>query len=137
MRRGHIPILEADAYHLPDAATTYRRAHSKTTIAVVDVDPAARTVRYLHNSGCFAAGGEDFDGLFRVGGAAPSEEVLPPYLEAAKLGYKVIEKMPKDRDAVVYLGYSLLYLGRYDDLLKLKYLHQRYTNYLRWLTWNR
>jgi MoxR-like ATPase len=21
----------------------------------------------------------------------------------------------------------------YDDLLKLKYLHQRYTNYLRWL----
>ncbi len=23
----------------------------------------------------------------------------------------------------------------YDDVLKLKYLHQRYTNYLRWLTW--
>ncbi len=41
------------------------------------------------------------------------------YLEAANLGYKVIQKMPKDRDAVVYLGYSLLYLGRYDDLLKL------------------
>lgn len=25
----------------------------------------------------------------------------------------------------------------YDDVLKLKYLHQRYTNYLRWLTWKR
>jgi MoxR-like ATPase len=25
----------------------------------------------------------------------------------------------------------------YDDILKLKYLHQRYTNYLRWLTWKR
>jgi hypothetical protein len=24
-----------------------------------------------------------------------------------------------------------------DDILKLKYLHQRYTNYLRWLTWKR
>jgi len=24
-----------------------------------------------------------------------------------------------------------------DDVLTLKYLHQRYTNYLRWLTWRR
>ncbi len=29
-----------------------------------------------------------------------------------------------------------LYGHLYDDVLKLKYLHQRYTNYLRWLTWN-
>ena len=28
-----------------------------------------------------------------------------------------------------------LYGHVYDDLLKLKYLHQRYTNYLRWLQW--
>ncbi|HRK75380.1 MAG TPA: hypothetical protein PLL64_13945, partial [Rhodothermales bacterium] len=28
-----------------------------------------------------------------------------------------------------------LYGNLYDDLLKLKYLHQRYTNYLRWLRW--
>lgn len=28
-----------------------------------------------------------------------------------------------------------LYGHVYDDLLKLKYLHQRYTNYLRWLKW--
>jgi MoxR-like ATPase len=30
-----------------------------------------------------------------------------------------------------------LYGHLYDDLLKLKYLHQRYTNFLRWLTWKR
>jgi tetratricopeptide (TPR) repeat protein len=41
------------------------------------------------------------------------------YLESAKLGYQVIQKLPKDRDAAVYLGYDLLYLGRYDDLLRL------------------
>lgn len=28
-----------------------------------------------------------------------------------------------------------LYGNLYDDLIKLKYLHQRYTNYLRWLRW--
>jgi len=28
-----------------------------------------------------------------------------------------------------------LYAHMYDDLLKLKYLHQRYTNYLKWLQW--
>jgi MoxR-like ATPase len=28
-----------------------------------------------------------------------------------------------------------LYGHMYDDILKLKYLHQRYTNYLRWLKW--
>ena len=28
-----------------------------------------------------------------------------------------------------------LYGHMYDDVLKLKYLHQRYTNYLRWLQW--
>lgn len=30
-----------------------------------------------------------------------------------------------------------LYGHMYDDLLKLKYLHQRYTNYLKWLQWKR
>ena len=32
-------------------------------------------------------------------------------------------------------GSRKLYGHMYDDILKLKYLHQRYTNYLRWLTW--
>ncbi|MGN6546197.1 MAG: AAA family ATPase [Aureliella sp.] len=32
-------------------------------------------------------------------------------------------------------GSRKFYGHMYDDVLKLKYLHQRYTNYLRWLTW--
>jgi hypothetical protein len=28
-----------------------------------------------------------------------------------------------------------MYGHLFDDILKLKYLHQRYTNYLRWLQW--
>ena len=37
------------------------------------------------------------------------------YQAAADLGYKVIEKLPKDPEAPVYLAYDLLYLNRLDD----------------------
>ena len=41
------------------------------------------------------------------------------YAESAKLGYEVIDKLPNDREGVVYLAYDLYYLGRYDDALRL------------------
>ncbi|MFZ0734031.1 MAG: tetratricopeptide repeat protein [Candidatus Sulfotelmatobacter sp.] len=41
------------------------------------------------------------------------------YADSAKLGYKVVEKLPKDREGVVYLAYDLYYLGRYDEALAL------------------
>jgi tetratricopeptide (TPR) repeat protein len=41
------------------------------------------------------------------------------YAESAKLGYKVIEKLPNDREGVVYLAYDLYYLGQYDAALAL------------------
>lgn len=41
------------------------------------------------------------------------------YSESAKLGYKVLEKLPHDREGVVYLAYDLYYLGHYDEALAL------------------
>lgn len=41
------------------------------------------------------------------------------YRESAQLGYKVLQALPKDRNASVYLGYALYNLGRYDDVLAL------------------
>jgi len=41
------------------------------------------------------------------------------YAESAKLGYAVLEKLPHDREGVVYLAYDLYYLGKYDDALTL------------------
>ena len=41
------------------------------------------------------------------------------YAESAKLGFDVIEKLPKDREGAVYLAYDLYYLGRYDEALAL------------------
>ncbi len=37
--------------------------------------------------------------------------------ESANLGYKVLQQLPKDRNASVYLAYDLYNLGRYDDAL--------------------
>ncbi len=41
------------------------------------------------------------------------------YAEAARVGEQAVQKLPRDRDAAVYLGYSLYNLGRYDDVLSL------------------
>ena len=37
------------------------------------------------------------------------------YEESAALGYKVLEKLPKDPEAPVYLGYDLVFLGKYKE----------------------
>ena len=39
------------------------------------------------------------------------------YEESAKLGYKVLQQLPNDRNASVYLAYDLYNLGRYDEAL--------------------
>jgi tetratricopeptide (TPR) repeat protein len=41
------------------------------------------------------------------------------YAESADLGYRVIEKLPKDREAVDYLAYDLLFLKRLDEATKI------------------
>ncbi len=41
------------------------------------------------------------------------------YRQSADVGREVIKMLPADRDVVVYLGYDLLNLKRYHDLLKL------------------
>jgi tetratricopeptide (TPR) repeat protein len=47
------------------------------------------------------------------------------YQESAEVGVEAIQVLPQDRDVVVYLGYDLLHLEKYDELLKLtsKYLN--------------
>ena len=37
------------------------------------------------------------------------------YAESAALGYKVLEKLPRDPEAPVYLAYDLLFLDKYDE----------------------
>ncbi|MGH9497944.1 MAG: tetratricopeptide repeat protein [Terriglobales bacterium] len=41
------------------------------------------------------------------------------YQQSADVGREAIKKLPRDRDVVVYLGYDLLHLERYDELQNL------------------
>jgi tetratricopeptide (TPR) repeat protein len=41
------------------------------------------------------------------------------YAESADLGYQVIQKLPKDREAVDYLAYDLLFLDRFDEAMQI------------------
>jgi tetratricopeptide (TPR) repeat protein len=41
------------------------------------------------------------------------------YAESADLGYQVIQKLPKDREAIDYLAYDLLFLKRLDEAMKI------------------
>lgn len=80
---GRVPLVEVDAFHLPDTAgADYQQAHTKTTIGITAVDHDARTIHYFHNGGFFALGGDDFDGIFT---AFERPGALPPFCEIAKL----------------------------------------------------
>ena len=77
-------IIEADSFYMPDrAATSYRRAHVKSSIAIEAIDPARERLRYFHGPGYYELSGEDYRGIFRLGRAF-SEDVLPPYVEMVR-----------------------------------------------------
>jgi predicted Zn-dependent protease len=44
---------------------------------------------------------------------------LGDYQQSYEVGEEAIKKLPRDRDVVVYLGYDMLHLERYDELLQL------------------
>lgn len=82
--RRRLCLVEMDSYFMPDTASVaYRIEHGKTTIAVNQLDMAARRLGYFHNGGYFELAGEDFDGLFQT---AATPDALPflPYTEFAK-----------------------------------------------------
>ena len=82
-RQGILLLVEVDGYYLPDTrATSYRRQHTKTTIAVESIDAAAPRLTYFHNTGHYELTGEDYAGIFRrLPGQAAVDDVLPPYVE--------------------------------------------------------
>lgn len=84
LRAGRTMIIEVDSFYLPDTeATSYRRAHGKSSIAIEAIDPAAERLRYFHGAGYHELSAEDYRGVFRLGRPF-SEDVLPPYVELVR-----------------------------------------------------
>ncbi|MCC8949229.1 DUF1839 family protein [Bradyrhizobium sp. Arg62] len=86
IERGRLPLVEVDAFYLPDTkGITYRSGHSKTTIGVNVLVPGRRHMAYFHNDGYFALDGEDYDGIFGQRNGAPAGGLpLFPYAEFVK-----------------------------------------------------
>ncbi len=81
--RGQLPIVDADAFFLPDTrGTSYRAHHTKTSVGVRVMDRADKRIEYFHNAGYFTLEGEDYDGIFSK---AAGSMGLAPYVELAKL----------------------------------------------------
>lgn len=76
---GRLVSIEVDAFWLPDThGTDYRTKHSKTTIAINQVNTAREEIAYFHNAGYFVASGEDFRQLLKINPSAPE---LPLFAE--------------------------------------------------------
>ncbi len=85
VQMGRIPLVEVDAFYLPDTAgTTYRNTHGKTTIGIARINTEGHRLTYFHNGGFFMAEADDFVGLFPTAGTPG--HVLPPYIEVVKPG---------------------------------------------------
>lgn len=81
---GRPVLVELDSFFLPDTAgTAYKLAHVKSTVAVNDIDVAARRMGYFHNQGYYELDGQDFVDVFQVDGLV-HERMLPPYIEFVK-----------------------------------------------------
>ena len=129
--RGRLVLPEVDAFFLPDTqGTDYRRQHSKTTIAIHEIDVHAAQLGYFHNGGYFRLGGEDFAGLFRRDGA-DRPAALPPYVEFAKLDSLQRRSVPELVALAVELtGAQLLLLPKDNPVRRFE---ARFSEHLEWL----
>jgi len=86
LRRGRLVLVEVDSFYLPDTVgISYRQQHTKTTLAINEIDIDERKLGYFHNAGYFRLEGDDYDGVFRKSlKFAADPELLFPYVEFVK-----------------------------------------------------
>nr|WP_314071346.1 DUF1839 family protein [uncultured Roseococcus sp.] len=81
---GRPILMEADSHWMPDTqGTDYRHGHTKTTIGVLGIDPAAARLTYIHNRFHGSLEGEDYRGILWQEPAPPSNW-MPPFAEVVE-----------------------------------------------------
>jgi hypothetical protein len=130
---GRGVLVEVDAFFLPDTAgVSYGLEHTKTTVAIREIDLSRRTVGYFHNAGYFTLASDDFDGLFRNTSAAPGKDApLSPFVETAKL-----ERAVRRSDAeLVEMAHQLAarHVRRRPDVNPVTRYRARFADDMSWL----
>jgi hypothetical protein len=93
---GRPVLVELDSYFLPDTAgSAYKLAHMKSTVAVNEIDVAARHLGYFHNQGYYHLEGQDFTDIFQLEGLV-HERMLPPYIELVKRAPRFTPLRPEE-----------------------------------------
>jgi hypothetical protein len=83
---GKLLCTETDAFWLPDTAgTDYRRAHTKTTILMAEVDADRERLGYFHNAGYYELSGDDFRQTFCLDVPAEPAVMLPLFAELVRI----------------------------------------------------
>ena len=102
---GKLVCTESDAFWLPDTAgTDYRRAHTKTTILMAQLDVQRERLGYFHNAGYHELSGEDFRQTFRLDAPDPATATLPLFAELVRIDRLVRRDSAELRE----LSFSLL-----------------------------
>ena len=129
--RGRLVLPEVDAFYLPDTqGTDYRRQHSKTTIAIREIDLAGARLGYFHNGGYFHLGGADFAGLFRLEEPAAAA-AFPPYVELVKLD--ALQRRSEPELLRLTLALTRAHLLRLPPPNPLLRFRERFGEHLQWM----
>lgn len=129
--RGRLVLPEVDSFFLPDTrGTDYQTQHSKTTIAIHEIDVTGQELGYFHNGGSYRLRGADFAGLFRQG-SANDAGWLPPYVEFAKMD--TLQRRPERELVDLALARTRVYLSRLPQSNPVLRFGERFSGHLQWL----
>ncbi len=108
----------------PDAEKNYEKAYQQMPGNALIVAGAANAALEAHNDQLAKQWLDRAKGAMNNSPQVMREReryltLKGDYADSAALGFKVIEKLPKDREGAVYLAYDLYFLGRYSDALAL------------------
>lgn len=124
---GRVPLVEVDAFHLPDTVgVSYGIEHTKTTVGVQAIDLQERMLGYFHSAGYFVLRESDFDAIFKDNGSA-----LAPYTEIAKIDR--VARRSKTELVIIAKQQLQHYLARVPLVNPVTRYRERYASDAQWL----